>query len=175
MKKILLPIFTVLILASSCKKEEPPSLFSMDYEVDFTIPTGLNPSDGIHGVKIRDIPSNIQSYLIANNMELEDIVEIDQAFAKVTADFSGVRYNFIRVATVRIVDSEDDSIYNPIFERFEIPDNTGPVLDMIPTLINPTEFLKKETFDIWFEMELRDFSPSLLDSRLTLQFRVLDK
>ncbi len=175
MKKALLPILVILILASSCKKEEPPTLFTMDYIIDFTIPTGLDPFGGIHGVKIRDIPTNIGSYLIANNMELEDIIEIDQAFAKLTADFSGVEYNFIRTATVRIVDSDDDTIYNPIFERLQVPNNTGPVLDMIPTLINPTEFLKKETFDIWFEMELRDFSPSLLDSRLTFQFKVLDK
>ena len=175
MKKILLSIFAVLIFASSCKKDEPPTLFTMDYAMDFTIPTGLNPFGGIHGVKIRDIPTNIESYLIANNMEMEDIVEIAQASARLTADFSGVEYNFIRTATVRIVDSNDSTNYNPRFERLEVPNSTGPVLEMIPTLIDPTEFLKKETFDIWFEMELRDFSPSLLDSRLTLQFKMLDK
>jgi len=175
MKKILLSIFTVLIFSSSCKKDEPPTLFTMDYTMAFTIPTGLNPFGGIHGVKIRNIPTNIDGYLTANNMQLEDIVEIDQAFARLTADFQGVEYDFIRTATVRIVDSNDSTIYNPIFERLEVPNNTGAVLDMIPTLIDPTEFLKKETFDIWFEMELRDFSPSLLDSRLTLQFNVLDK
>lgn len=175
MKKILLSIFALLIFTSSCKKDEPPTLFTMDYEMDFTILPGLSPFEGIQGVKIRDIPTNIESYLAANNMELEDIVEIDQAFAKLTADFQGVEYDFIRTATVRIVDSNDSTIYNPIFERLEVPTNTGGVLDMIPTLIDPTEFLKKETFDIWFEMDLRDFTPSLLDSRLTLQFKVLDK
>ncbi len=175
MKKLLLSIFALLIFTSSCRKEEPPTLFTMDYDLDFTIPTGLNPFGGIYGVKIRNIPSNIESYLIANNMELEDIVEIDQAFAKLTADFSGVEYGFIRNATVRILESNDSTNYNPIFERLQVPDNTGPILDMIPTLIDPTDFLKRETFDIWFEMELRAFSPSLLDSQLSLQFKVLDK
>jgi len=175
MKKILFALFIILFLASSCGKEEPPTLFTMEYEMDFAIPSGLNPFGGIHGVKIRDIPTNIESYLIANDLELEDIVEITQASARLTADFTGVEYDFIRTATVRIVDSNDSTIYNPVFERLQVPNDTGNRLDMIPTLIDPTDFLLKETFDIWFEMELRDFSPSLLDSRLRLQFKVLDK
>ena len=146
MKKNLIALLAVLFLITSCGKDEPPTLFTMEYEMDVPIPSGWNPFGGIHGVKIRNIPSNINSYLIANNLELDDIIEITQGSAKLTADFSGVEYSYIRTATVRIVDSSDSTIYNPIFERLEVPNNTGSHLDMIPTLIDPTDFFEETNF-----------------------------
>ncbi len=174
MKNYFYILLAVLFLGSSCNKDEPPFLFTMDYELEFNIQPGLNTFE-IHGVEVENIQSRIQSYMTANNIALNEIIEIDPASARLTADFADTEYNFIRRVSVYIAETNNPSNNKLIFERLEVPQNTGNLLDLVPTLVDPTDFLKMETFDIWFEMELRNISPSLLDSRLRLQFKVLDK
>ena len=164
---LLLLLFTVLF--STCKKDQD-FLFTMDYDLEFTIQPGLNPFGGIYGYKIKNIPSNYSSYLTTNGLTDADVLRIAPAGAKVSALLSGSGYGFIRNATVFLASPTDTAFFKPVFERFQVPENTGLQLEMIGTLVDAGDLLREETFEVWFEMELRDFSPELITSRLELEF-----
>ena len=169
-KNILLGLLC-LLLFSTCKKEED-FLYSMDYDLEFTIQPGLNPFGGIYGYKIKNIPTNYTNYLNANGRTAADISKISCASAKVSAQLSGSGYGFIREATVIIATSTDTTFFKPVFERYQIPENTGLQLELIGTLVDAAPILSEETFEVWFEMTLRDYSPEIIRSRLQLEFHV---
>ena len=56
---------------------------------------------------------------------------------------------------------------------FRYRKNTGLQLDLIGTLIDATPFLVEPTFEIRFEMFLRQHSPETIHSRLELEFHAV--
>ncbi len=169
MLKNILLLTGCLLLFTTCKKQED-FLFEMNYDLEFTIQPGLSPFGGIYGYKIKDIPSNFDNYLSANGRNADDITNIACGSARATALFTGAEYGFIRNATVIIASSTDTAFFKPAFERIQVPDDTGSQLDLIGTLVDAAPILQEETFEVWFEMELRQTSPSLINSRLELTF-----
>ena len=142
----------------------------MNYDLEFTIQPGLNPFGGIYGFKIPNVPSNYNNYLTANGLMTEDIDKIASGSARISAILSGAGYGYIRNITVFIASSTDETFFKPVFERYQVPENTGLQLEMIGTLVDAKPILEEETFEVWVELELREYSPELMATRLELEF-----
>ena len=144
----------------------------MDYDLEFLIQPGLSPTTGIHGVKIKDIPTNYNNYLAANGRTAADISKIACASGKISAQLSGVGYGFIQEIEIFIVDPNDNANNKVVFERYQVPQNTGLQLELIGRLVDAAPILAEETFEVWVEMRLRSDSPELIRTRLELEFHV---
>lgn len=173
MKKITFLVL-IVVLAFSCKKEDENVLFTMNYDVEITILPGLNPFSGnVFGMKVRDVSTNFNSYLMANGIQESDIKRIDASSATLTSLFSSEGYGFIQNAEVYISKTPDSTYNKLVFERFQVPENNGVRLDMIGSLVDAKPILMEDKMEVWFEMFLRDFSPTTMDSRLELEFKVI--
>jgi hypothetical protein len=160
-----------LLLCSTCRKEDN-YLFTMDYELDFNIQPGLSPFGGTWVNVISDIPSRFNSYLSANGISEDQIVKITSGSARLVSQFSSSGYGFIQDIEVFISKPNDPGGFRLVFERLSVPQNTGQQVELIGSLIDSKDFLMEETFNINFEMVLRQTSPELINSRLILEFRV---
>ncbi|HHS95847.1 MAG TPA: hypothetical protein ENJ45_04590, partial [Phaeodactylibacter sp.] len=122
MKNALLAILCLLLL-SNCRKEEE-YLFTMDYDLEFTIQPGLSPFGGIYGFVMEDVPSRFSEYLTANGISQDQIVKITSGRAVLTATASGSGYGFIQDAEIYISLPDSPANNRLIFERLSIPPNT---------------------------------------------------
>lgn len=169
-KHTLLALVCVLLF-STCRKEGD-YLFTMDYDVEFTIQPGLSPFGGVYGFVIDDIPSQFNTYLAANGITADQVVKITSGSAQLSAQLANSGYGFMQDIEVYITKSEDPSDRRLVFERFAVPQNTGQQVELIGTLIDSKSYLMEDNFNINFEVVLRQTSPEQMLNRLQLEFRV---
>jgi len=169
-KQTLLGLLCILLF-STCKKDDN-YLFTMDYDLEFNIQPALSPAFGIHGVRLQDIQSQINAYLATNGISEDQIVKITSGSARISSLLPGPGYGFIERVEIYIVNPNDPNDNRLAFERLAVPQNTGEQLELIGSLVDSKPYLIEETFDLNFEMRLRQTSPGLIKTRLQVEFRV---
>lgn len=159
---LILPLFF-----SACRKEGAG--FTMNYRADFEIGAGLGVFD-IHGFRFENIPSNINTYLRDNSLEIGDIQTITPRRGQLSINFADVEFAFVREVIVEIY-TDDDPVGREIFYREQIPTNTGIRIDLVPSLPDVIDYVSQEDFNIRVEMRFRDISPQFIETRFDFEFR----
>jgi len=165
----ILSVLGILII-SSCRKDED-FLFTMDYDLEVNIQPGLNTIE-IHGTVLSDIQTQIEAYLATNGITKNQITKISSGSARMSEQLSGSGYGFIDRVEIYVVNPDDPVDRRLVFERLAVPQNTGQQLELLGSLIDSKAYLTEETFDLNFEIRLRQTSPGLVKTRLQLEFRV---
>ncbi|MFK7809640.1 MAG: hypothetical protein AB8F74_17680 [Saprospiraceae bacterium] len=160
-----------ILLFSTCGKDNN-FLFTMDYDLEFIIQPGLSPFGGIHGVSIKDIPTQFQNYLASNGITEDQVVKISSGSARISSLLPSSGYGFIQTAEIYITNPMDLADTRLVFERLEVPQNTGQQLELLGSLIDSKRFLSEEAFNLNFEIRVRQTSPELIRTRLEVEFRV---
>ncbi len=165
----LLYLLPFLLLLSNCQKE-PDYLFKMEYEQDFEIAAGLN-TFVVWYFEMRFIPSNADDFFTAFGADINEAGIINPGRARLSTIFSDVDYDFIEDISVRIYQDDPDED-KEIFYRDNLPFNTGRDIDLFPTLVDVSEFVLEERFNVRVRMVFRQNPPQFVDSRLTFDFLV---
>ena len=155
MKKILL--FTLILLSSlSCKKDEFKELFTMRYEVNFTITSGMSTVE-THKFRFPTIENKLQSFLNNNNISKSRIAKIEPGLATFTSVFEDFDRSRLQEVTVNIFDLDDSAILQEILFNNQIPivSNTDE-LKLIGSLGQITPIvLEDPIFGVQVELNLR--------------------
>lgn len=141
----------------------------MNYQRDFEIGAGLGVFD-VHGFKFENIPTNINTYLRDNSVEMSDIQSITPRRAQLSINFADIEFAFVREVIVEVY-TDEDVIGREVFYREQIPTNTGIRLDLVPSLPDVLDYLTQEDFNIRVEMKFRDISPQFIETRIDFEFR----
>lgn len=147
--------------------------FDMSYRQDFEIPAGLNTFD-THIFPFVNIPTNKNSFFIANDVTEADITDIIPREARLNIDFGDEDFYFVRQVIVEIlteeVDGDGNRRWKEIYFRENVPLNTGRTIVLLPSLPKVTELLTSDQFTVRVEMLFRDISPTFIDARLEMVF-----
>ena len=157
-------LFTLL----SCSNGAEP-LFDIELEADFTIGAGLNTFD-THFFIIRNVPTRIQSFLGTVDEDL--IGQILPTRAQITAPFTSIDFSIVREVSVWAVSSADPNIKKEIFYQDRIEFNEQEDLKLFSSLSEVKDILTEDDFDLEIRFNFRTFTPTNIDSRLTMNFIV---
>ncbi len=167
----LIAFLSVLLFTSSCNKDNE-GLFNVPFQVDFTIPAGLNTFD-THYLIINDIPSTVANLINQNGIDKESIQSINPKEAIISSIFGNQTYDLFREISVEIFPSGGDPDRGfEAFYRDPVPANAGDDLGLIGTLINAKDILIEDRFSLRIRMEMRYIPQQFVESRLNFEFVV---
>ncbi len=160
----------VLTLSFSCKKDTDRIRFDMIYpEVYFTIPAGLNPFL-IHYIEIKDLPLNKSFFFNLNEIKDSTSVKILPRNARISSFLGDVDFDFIDRISILVASADKPDQYFELFYRDQIPLNTGPFLDLVPTLLDLQQIVSSDRINLRIRMQLRAPTPVFVESRLDYAF-----
>ncbi len=160
--------FATLLLAN-CSKDDDV-LFTIPYQLNFSTPAGLNPIE-THYFEFFNIPSRMDSILVARGMTKEDISRISPKSAELTSLFSDGEYGFIREATIDLFES-GSTVFREAFFHPEVPSNTGSRLSLAGSLIDANQNVSAEKFNIRVGWKLRTIAPTSMEHILRFTFAI---
>ena len=167
MKKILFYLCCP-VLFFSCGDNSPS--INMTYQQDFEIPAGLNTFD-THIFEINNIPTNKAAFFTGNGIDETDITEIAPIEGELRVSFGQEDLFFVREVVVEIF-TRDNPTGKEIYFREQVPLNTGQSILLIPSLPKVTDILTEDQFSVRVELLFRDITPSFVEARLNMTFRV---
>ena len=173
MKIIHLILLFLPLLCTHCKKDDSAqTLFTMPFQEEFTIQSGLDPFQSAHFL-ITDIPNRVKDQLDQRGLTADGVSEISGGIAKLHTLFEGEDMSFIREISIRIY-NDDPDIYRELYYRDDenLLKATSP-LDLIPSLADPRGFFKNSTFNLDVVVVLRNTTIKTVDA--TLDFEIVVK
>jgi len=160
----------VLMASLSCRKDTDRVRFDMLYpEVYFTIPAGLNPFL-IHYIELRDLPLNRAFYFNLNEVKDSASVKILPRNARISSFLGDVDFDFIDRISILVASADKPDQFFELFYRDQIPLNTGPFLDLVPTLLDLQQIASSDRIHLRIRMQLRAPTPVFVESRLDYAF-----
>ncbi|MEM1320118.1 MAG: hypothetical protein AAGG75_07650 [Bacteroidota bacterium] len=170
LKKLLLLLLPALFL-SNCGKDEV-FLFEVPYEIQFTIPAGLNPFE-THIFETTMIATRLDSLLVFNGLPWEEVESIKPRSASINTIFANSSYDFIRETSIEVFDANDPvRVWREVFYREEVPFNTGNRLDYLASLEDVKDFMDDGVFNIRVRLLLREIPPEFIETRLQFNLGV---
>ena len=166
----LLPIAALLLLFTNCGKNDEEVLFTIPYQLNFSTPAGLNTLE-THYYEINNIPSRIDSVLVARGISKEDITSVSPKSAELSSLFADGEYGFIREVSVDIFET-GSTYYQEVYFHPQVPQNTGSTLDLAGTLVDAKERVTSEKFNIRVGLMLRNFAPQSMENTLRFTFAI---
>lgn len=162
----------IVLICGSCRKNNTP-LFQMELFFELDIPAGLNTIES-HFFVIQDVPTFSEALMTGNGVSPEDIGYISGLTATMETRFSDLDLDFVENIGVHFIDITNADDRREAFYIFNDYVEFGSKTDiaMIPTLLDFKEQLLNETVDLEFKINLRNFLPSELDTRVTMRFDV---
>ena len=155
MKHLLFLILMVLSL-NSCKKDSLNELFTMRYELSFTIPAGANTIE-THKFRFPQVQNKLSTLLENTGIDKSRIDKIEPGLAEFVPVFNDFNIATLREVTINMFDLDDSSILQEIEFNDQIPlrENTeslklvGSLGEITPIVLND------ERFGIQIELDLR--------------------
>jgi len=171
MKYILTSILVVL-LSLSCNNNNDDRLFEMPLrDVNFDLPAGLNTLDA-HYFEIKNIPTNTIDVFNTFGANINNITAIEPGKATLINLFGASGFNFCGEIAVRMF-SDNIETRTEIFYLDPVQVDAGPTVNLIPSDVDLTEYLKEETVHIEIKFgRMRTPSPESMEVRLELDFNV---
>jgi len=163
---ILLPVLLLL----SCKKEENLPGFDLFYQKDFSIPAGIGIFE-VHHFYIRNLPTQMQEYLLQNNVQESAIKKVLTTKSSLDGVFGDADYSFIDQVSVRAFDEDDPNNFLEIAYRQPVPLTPGNSLPLIPSLADSKKFFKASRVSLDVALNIRKTTVEETETRLSLQLR----
>lgn len=160
-------IFTNL----SCNKNVPQNVFEIPFEdLRFTIPAGLSPFD-IHYFVIRDLKVNKEFFYAQGQVKDPDKVRIIPASARMFNVLSNVDYEFIERISIQLFTEDLPNLNLEMYFRDPVHFKNGPVLNLIPTVVEIQDFLERDEFNLRIRVQLRYPPSEFVETQLQLVLR----
>ncbi len=164
MIKRLLLLFSLFYL--SCFNE-PPTLFNLTTESEFNIPAGLD-NFQTHTFFMRNVPTRIHSYVNSSNTDA--ISGIFANRANIEALFTNFDFSFVRMAVINIWAPGFPEDKKEVFFMDLLNNQGREELQLFSSLSNVKDILLNDTFDAEVRLLFRGFTPTAIESRLTMNF-----
>ena len=162
----------VMLLLNGCSKDDTP-IFSTETFVNFEIPAGLNTIE-THTFILEDVPLGIKSQLQAQSINEESIVRLLSSRGLVEARFDDIDWNFVFEVSVRVLDNADNTMSEEIFYQDPVPLDTNDEIRLFSNITNLKDILITDVATFEVKFRLRNFSPTNIDTRLTMSFVAFD-
>ena len=161
-----------LLGSLSCGDDVEP-LFQLVYDVDFTIDPGLNTID-THVYTIRNVPSFLEDFALANNVNPDSIVSAAPNRATITTIFQNIDYNFLDQLSVWMVSVNNPNDSREIFFLDFVDLDEDSEVRLLSSIANVIDYLREGSFNIEVRLRLRSFSPAEINSRLSFDITAFD-
>ena len=155
MKQILY-LFLIMILFNSCKKDDLSELFTMRYEINFTLPAGANTVE-THKFRFPQVENKLEALLANTGIDKSRIDKIEPGLAEFIPVFNDFNVGTLREVTVNMFDLDDSGILQEIEFNNQIPlrENTES-LKLIGSLGNISPIVLEDSrFGVQIELDLR--------------------
>lgn len=141
-------------------------------EADFIIAPGLNTFD-THYFIVKNIPTRIKNYSALGNDST--IGQIYPNRAELNARFTNIDWALVREISIWAVSTNDPKVKKEIFYHDRIELQNVKELKLLSSLSDVKDLLTQDVVDLEIRMNFRTFTPSDIESRLTLNFVVHGK
>lgn len=167
-------ILGLVLISTSCVKNEKNIILDIPIQRSFSVNAGLSPIIS-HFYSFENVSTNIDFLLNQQGLDPESILEITPVSCRLQAQFAEGDFNFIEEVSIFIASSADPDVQYEVFYRDPVPDDSGISLDLIPTLANAKEVMTESRIDITVVLrELRSTPPNNFDVNLNLIFGVVE-
>jgi hypothetical protein len=167
----LFPVFALCGLSFfSCKKDDNPVGFDMQYRQEFSIPAGLSVF-AVHHFYLKNIPSQYANLLAENGRTDAEVTGIIPTKAELSGIFGDASFDFIEEASIRVYLEKDPTDYLECAYRQPVPLNPGNTLPLIPGLGDVKKYLSEARFSVDVSLRLRRTTDEETTTRLDLLFR----
>ena len=160
----LMVAFSILFLGCS---NEPPTIFEVNTESTFVIPAGLD-NFRTHTFIIRNIPTRINTVFDESNEDL--VAGIFPNRAEVRAPFVNFDFTLIQSAIINIWSPQDPDGKKEVFFMEFVTNQNRSELQLFSSLSEVKDILLKNTFDAEIKLIFRTFTPTEIESRLSMNF-----
>lgn len=162
MKQILF-LFLIILSFNSCKKDDLNELFTMRYELSFTIPAGANTIE-THKFRFPQVENKLEAILENTGIDRSRIDKIEPGLAEFVPIFNDFNIGTLREVTINMFDLDDSSILQEIEFNDQIPlrDNmeslklVGSLGDITPIVLEDSRFGIQVELDLR-QIPVRDF------------------
>ena len=159
-------LFGFGLCLASCKKEEDPFLFRMEYDQIISLPPGLNTVETYTFV-IRDLPTNFQPLLSAHGVTVESVGSVKPGSIRLADELNQLDFN--RFEKVSLLASTGDfKNEKEIGYQETIPLNSSNQLQLFPTLVDARDIFSQNTFNLRLKIKLRNFLTSTSKVRMRI-------
>ncbi len=176
MKTKFILYFFILALISSCNLKEKIkdiTTFDISNSASFSIPSSTIVDLPID-LQTTDINSSSQQSFKNNNTNADMVENVNLKDLTLTITNPDTRtFSFVRSIKIYIVNDEQGSTL--LAERNEIPTDIGDTLEMQTTGANLDDYIKKDTYDLKYEVVIRETVNSKTDITAEMIFEVRAK
>lgn len=175
-REIALLALVVLVggMLSSCGKNDEDYLFEVDHAFDIVIPDGQNQFQSLV-IPFKDIQSKIALELNNRGLSADDVDVVQTSRARIDlVGFDG-SLGVLSEVEVNLYQGLDPTL-NPYEACYtiQIQDRYLERIDLVPSLTNLKEILKKDVFNMELVMSWKRVNLVSMNARFTISFGVLD-
>ncbi len=165
-------IVTIVLLLSSCSKDEEPR-FTMPVEVIVFFPAEFNTIE-THTVELFNVPNQLQIRLEQNGMTADQITSIVAGRGQLIPVSPNIQYQFMNniVVNVSPIDSNTD-INEMYYNDFIEFDHTGN-LELLSSISELKESMEDGVFDLQVKYSLRQSLLATTEHKLKFDLLVYD-
>lgn len=144
-------------------------LFDIEIETDFTIAPGLNTLD-THYFILRRIPTRFNNYL--GSIGPDAVGQVLPTRARLEAPFSQIDWSMVREVSIWATSINDPSLKKELFYQDRIELKEQQDLKLFSSLSEVKDIMMEEYFHLEIRFKFRTFTPTEIDTRLTMNFVV---
>lgn len=157
----------LLLLVSSCKKDNIEYIDILTVTTSFEIPAGLDPIQ-THYIEIPNVITRLEELLESRQLTFGDIQAIQPRFAQMTSFPSVENFDFLRVSALEIGNQQNDFIEAFYIDR--IPNNEDSILDYIPNEVNLKSRFDASRINARVVFQLKNNNTTTFRSNIEMSF-----
>ena len=159
-------LFLFLVSLLSCSKEAP-TLFRIETEAAFVIAPGLD-NIRTHIWPLRNIRTNIGAITTSSTRELVEAIYGNTAV--IQAPFVNFDFRQVNMVTINIWDPRNPDDKREVFFMDRRNNNRSEELQLFSSLSEVKDILLNDTFDAEVRIRFLTFTPTEIESRLSMNF-----
>lgn len=168
----ILLISGLITMFSSCSSDDTP-LITIERQVDFEVPVGLNTIE-THTFVLNDVPLGLKSEIATRGYNEDVIKRILAERGLIIAKFDNIDWDFVNDVSIRALSNTIPVESAEIFYQDPVPFNTNEEIRLFSNITNVKDILLNDLVDIEVKMRFRTFSPTNIEARLTISFAIFD-
>ena len=145
----------------------PPSLFEITTEANFLVPAGLD-NIRTHTWPLQNIRTNID--LLTQGVERELIDGVFAREAIIESPFVNFDFRLVNMVAINVWDPQKPEDKREVFFMDRRNNNTRERLPLFSSLSEVKDILLNPTFDAEVKIRFATFTPTEIESRLTMNF-----
>ncbi len=170
----LLLIATAILIIPSCGNDNQEFLFEVDYAFNIEIPAG-QPTFQSLVIPFESLSSQIAAELAARGLSVDEVTAVQTSRARIDLlSFDGDLSVFHTIVSNIYLGT--NPLSNPYEAGYtiEIRDRFTERIDIVPSLTDLTDVLRRDIFNMELVMSWRRINPSPMQARYTISFGVVE-